>query len=78
VLKIQRGNAGVEEYAVHGPSGEVCVTHRGDMSEKGIQFLVVVEDAVLSEIIGSRYLPRSADLLGDHTPMHAARQPACG
>ena len=31
------------------------MTHRCDMSEKGIQFLVGVEDAVLSEIIGRRY-----------------------
>jgi hypothetical protein len=47
----------VEDYPVHVASGEVCVTHRGDMSEKGIQFLVGVEDAVLSEIIGRRYRP---------------------
>ena len=64
MLKTQRGNVSVEGYAIQGPSGEVCVTHRGDMSEKGIQFLVGVEDAVLSEIIGSRYLPRSANHLG--------------
>jgi hypothetical protein len=57
MLETQRGNVGVEDYAVHGPSGEVCVTHRGDMSEKGIQFLIGVEDAVLSEIIGRRYRP---------------------
>jgi hypothetical protein len=57
MLEAQRGNVGVEDYPVHGPSGEVCVTHRGDMSEKGIQFLVGVEDAVLNEIISRRYRP---------------------
>ena len=57
MLETQRGNVCVEDYAVHGLSGEVRVTHRSDMSEKGIQFLVGVEDAVLSEIIGRRYRP---------------------
>jgi hypothetical protein len=33
------------------------VTHRGDMSEKGIQFLVGVKDAILSKIIGGRNNP---------------------
>ncbi len=33
------------------------MTHRGDMSEKGIQFLISVEDAILSKIIGRRYRP---------------------
>ena len=54
MLETQRGNVSVEDYPVHVASGEVCVTHRGDMSEKGIQFLVGVEDAVLSKIIGGR------------------------
>ena len=57
MLETQRRNVGIENYPVHGPSGEVCVTHRGDMSEKGIQFLVGVEDAVLSKIISRRYRP---------------------
>jgi hypothetical protein len=33
------------------------VTHRSDMSEKGIQFLIGVEDAILSKIIGRCYRP---------------------
>jgi hypothetical protein len=33
------------------------MTHRGDMSEKGIQFLIGVEDAILSKIIGRRDYP---------------------
>ncbi len=33
------------------------MTHRGDMSEKGIQFLIGVEDAILSKIIGGRDSP---------------------
>jgi hypothetical protein len=28
------------------------VTHLGDMSKEGVQFLVGVEDAILSEIVG--------------------------
>jgi hypothetical protein len=39
--------------AIQGRSGEVCVTHRGDMSQKGVQFLVSIEDAFLRQIIGS-------------------------
>jgi hypothetical protein len=57
VLETQRRNVSVEDYPVHGPSGEVCVTHRGDMSKKGIQFLIGVEDTILSKIIGRRYRP---------------------
>ena len=63
MFETQRGNVGVD-YPLHGPSGEVCVTHRCDMSEKGIQFLVGVEDAVLSEIV-------SADAIG-RTPFRRA------
>jgi hypothetical protein len=44
-------------YRVPGPSGEICETHRGDMGEKGIQFLIGIEDAILSKIIGRRYRP---------------------
>jgi hypothetical protein len=57
MLEAQRGNVRDEDYPVYGLSGEVCVTHRGDMSEKGIQFLVGVEDAILNEIISRRYRP---------------------
>jgi hypothetical protein len=28
------------------------VTHRGDMSQKGVQFLVSIEDALVRQIIG--------------------------
>ena len=28
------------------------MTHLGDMSKEGVQFLVGVEDAILSEIVG--------------------------
>lgn len=28
------------------------MTHRGDMSEEGVQFLISVEDAVVREVIG--------------------------
>ena len=38
------------------------MTHRGDMSEKGIQFLIGVEDAILSKIIGRRDHPEAAVL----------------
>lgn len=44
-------------HGFHGRSDEVCVTHRGDMGEKGIQFFIGVEDTILSKIIGSRYRP---------------------
>jgi len=57
VLEAQGGNVSIEDYPVHGPSGQVCVTHRGDMSEKGIQFLIGVENAILSKIISRRYRP---------------------
>jgi hypothetical protein len=30
------------------------MTHRGDMGEKSVQFLIGVEDTVLSKIIGRR------------------------
>jgi hypothetical protein len=42
VLEAQRGDVRVEDYAVH-RSGEVSVTHRGDMHEEGVQLLVGVE-----------------------------------
>jgi hypothetical protein len=51
-LEAERGDVGVKDYPVHDGSGEVCVTHLGDMSEEGVQFLVGVEDAILSEIVG--------------------------
>ena len=51
-LEAQRGNVGVEDNAPHGRSGEICVTHRGNMSQEGVQLLVRVEDALLRQISG--------------------------
>ncbi len=43
-LEAEPGDVGVKDYPVHDGSGEVCVTHLGDMSKEGVQFLVGVED----------------------------------
>jgi hypothetical protein len=42
----------IKDYPVHDGSGEVGVTHLGDMSEEGVELLVGVEDAILSEVVG--------------------------
>jgi len=51
-LEAERGDVGVKDYPVHDGSDEVRVSHLGDMSKEGVQFLVGVEDAILSEIVG--------------------------
>jgi hypothetical protein len=49
-LEAERGNIGCQGLPVHDGSGEVGVTHLGDMSEEGVELLVGVEDAILSEV----------------------------
>ena len=51
-LEAERGDVGVKDYPAHDGSGEVRVTRLGDMSKEGVRFLVGVEDAILSEVVG--------------------------
>jgi hypothetical protein len=50
-LEAEGGDVRVEDYAIHGGSGEVGVTGGVDVRQEGVKLLVGVEDVVLGEIV---------------------------